>query len=170
MRENGKSIKKNSRQARKWRMEVPGKRTGKLKKLLSSMSTAALLVTGCVPKMHTTAPSVEGVVIDVGTGLPVASARFGKKIMTDAKGHFLIAAEKELGIGTPIGGIWEISRSFTVRKQGYLPMNCSCTISNTSAGCRNVVIGMIPVSMKIRNTREQSAHSEFFTCMPFRQL
>jgi len=112
------------------------------KPLFASLCVIALFLSSCVPKTHTTAPAVEGHIIDKNTKEPMEGIILSKNIQTDKKGHFSLPAKTELGINTPMGGHWNISRSFVVRKKGFTSLQCTCEVFNSSTGCENVVIPM----------------------------
>jgi hypothetical protein len=114
-----------------------------MKPIAYLISTVSLFFfTGCIPKQHIIRPSVEGKVIDSRSKLPLSNVMITEEIYTDENGYFLLPQERETGIGTLMGGIWNISRIFTVRKEGYLPLGCICEVLNSNGTCRSVTIAM----------------------------
>lgn len=108
------------------------------------MTVLLLVITGCVPKTHLVSPAIEGRIIDAQTKHPLSEVEIGP-VLTDDKGHFMIKGEKELGIGTPMGGIWKVpSLMVRVRKRGYKTMYCSCDALSTEDGCTNVTVLLYP--------------------------
>jgi len=121
--------------------------------------------TGCVPKMHTTSPAVEGKVLDSVTHEPLKAVQVGGAI-TDRDGRFFLEGEKELGIGTPMGGVWRLPAvMMKVSKKGYHPVYCTCESFSTQEGCTDVVIEMIPLSQKAENVQWRKEETGF-SCRP----
>ena len=135
------------------------------KLLLGSLCMIALFLSSCVPKTHTTVPSIEGYIIDKNTKEPIEDIVLSKNTYTNKEGHFLFPSETELGINTPMGGLWHISRSFTVRKEGYTSLSCTCDVLNNSTGCIDVVI---PLTKKEVPSLAQmnSIESNMLRCIP----
>ena len=99
-----------------------------------------LLLTGCIPKTHTISPTIEGVVLDAKSNQPLANVQVGSQL-TNSQGEFLIKGETELGIATPMGGIWRLPTVIIrVTKEGYESSSYECSILNTQKGCFNVRI------------------------------
>ena len=104
------------------------------------ISLFLLLLTGCIPKTHTLFPTIEGVVLDAKNNQPLANVQVGSQL-TNSSGEFLIEGETELGIGTPMGGIWRLpTMIIRVIKEGYAPSSYECSILSTQKGCFDVVI------------------------------
>lgn len=124
----------------------------------------ALLLNGCVPKVKTTVPSVEGKVIHSITNQPIADVNISGTYSTDKNGHFMIPETQEVSIGTPMGGIWMISRLFSIQKEGYIPLSCTCETLNSSGYCTNVTISLTPKNERI--TRKSISVSSKVSCFP----
>jgi len=134
------------------------------KPLIASLCVIALFLSSCVPKIHTTVPSIEGHIIDKNTKEPIEGIILSKNIQTDKKGHFLLPSKTELGINTPMGGHWNISRSFVIRKKGFTSLQCTCEVFNSSTGCMNVVI---PMSKESSTSRQNNIiESNMLQCIP----
>ncbi len=125
----------------------------------------ALFLSGCVPKVHTTVPAIEGKIIDKDTKAPIEGIVLSKNIQTDIKGHFILPAKTELGIGTPMGGLWYISRSFIIRKEGYHSLRCICEVLNNNADCTDVVISMSKEGSSCNPNH--NIQSSMLQCTPF---
>jgi hypothetical protein len=76
----------------------------------------------------------------------------------------MLPQESETGIGTPMGGIWNIVRLFSVRKEGYIPLGCSCEVLNSNGTCSSVTIYM----SKIKGKSHVSSESGTLSCTPLR--
>ena len=110
-----------------------------------------LLFSGCIPKVHTTIPTVEGKIIDAKTNLPIENADIESsdlKIKSDQNGQFTLTGKKELGIGTLMGGLWRIQHIFRISKKGYHSLSCQCDILNTKEGCFNIKVPLKKVNQK----------------------
>jgi len=118
-------------------------------KFLSTILIGFLL-SGCIPKVKTSVPTVEGKVIHSITKQPIADVTISGAIKTDKNGYFLIPKKSELGIGTPMGGLWRIQRSFIVKKEGYTPLSCTCDVLNSSGYCNNVIIPLTSKDKSIK--------------------
>jgi hypothetical protein len=101
-----------------------------------------LLFTGCVPKIKPIEPEVNGNIIDKQTKKPIEDVIVDESIKTDKYGKFLIPQKKELGIATTMGGLYAIKRVFTLKKKGYTPLTCMCSVLITKASCLDEVIMM----------------------------
>ena len=100
----------------------------------------AIFITACVPKTHIISPAIEGKVIDAQTKYPISGVRVGSTL-TDKDGKFYIEANKELGVGTTMGGVWRLPAMVVkVEKAGYKPDYYICDALNTQEGCFDVVI------------------------------
>jgi len=107
-----------------------------------------LLLTGCIPKTHTISPTIEGVVLDAKSNQPLANVQVGNQL-TNSQGEFLIEGETELGIGTPMGGIWNLPTVIIrVSKKGYQPSSYECGILSNQKGCFGVVIKLQKIDDK----------------------
>ena len=124
------------------------------------------LLTACVPKVHTTLPSVEGTITDLNSHKPLEGVRIDRSIQSDRNGHFVLAEKSELGIGTPMGGIWHISRNFKVEQEGYIPLACNCDVLNSNGGCTEVHIPLIKIS---EQKHYDSIPFKGISCIPYRQ-
>jgi hypothetical protein len=122
-----------------------------------------LLFSGCIPKIQTTIPAVEGQIVDAKTNQPITYVKIGNskhKVKSDQNGHFTLKGEKELVIATVMGGLWRIKHSFFISKQGYYPLFCECDVLNTRSGCYNLTIPLT----KIGNNTVKSYHEDGLTC------
>ena len=140
--------------------------TGESKmKQLMIISTLTIALTGCMPKMHTVSPKIEGKVVDAKTGKPLSGVRVGLK-QTHLNGWFTMEGKRELGIGTPMGGVWRLpSVMLPVSKKGYRDTYCQCNgLSNTLYGCTNVTIALIPLGENVSDTMIKSTQSDNFSC------
>ena len=138
------------------------------KLLIGSLCVIALFLSSCVPKTHTTAPGIEGHIIDKNTKEPIEGIILSKNIQTDKKGYFSLPAKTELGINTPMGGHWNISRSFVIRKKGFTTLQCTCEVLNSSTGCVNVVI---PMSKEASASRQNNIiESNMLQCIPLLKI
>jgi len=113
-----------------------------------------IVLSGCVPKMHTLSPAVEGKVIDADTGEALENVKIESEIilenkkrvqnsLTDRNGVFHIDGERSLGIGTLMGGIWMLPvKTVSFSKKGYNANYYGCEIYNTQDGCYGLTIKM----------------------------
>jgi hypothetical protein len=127
------------------------------------LTTTLFLFSGCIPKMQTIIPTVEGQIIDAKTNQPVTYVNIENpkhKVKSDQKGHFILRGEKELGIATVMGGLWRIKHSFFISKKGYYPLSCECDVLNTRSGCYDLTIPLT----KVGNNTVKSYHEDGLTC------
>ena len=97
-------------------------------------------VSGCVPKIQTVEPEIEGKVVDAQTHQPLAGVSVGS-VRTDEQGKFFIEGKKELGIGTTMGGVWRLPAiMLLIEKDGYQSTTYVCEILSTQDGCYDVEI------------------------------
>ena len=124
-----------------------------------------MLLTGCVPKIHTISPQIEGRVVDATTGKPLKGVQIGSK-QTDVNGRFTIEGKREMGIGTPMGGVWKLPTVIVpVLKKGYRNAYCRCSgLSNNIYGCTNITIALIPLGENVLDTIIKSTQSDHFSC------
>ncbi len=116
---------------------------------------------GCVPKMHTTLPAIEGKVVDAVTHTPLSGVEVGGEV-TNKNGEFYLDGEKTLGVGTPMGGVWKVPVVYLkVSKEGYHSMSCQCESFSTQDGCLNVEIVLIPLQKKIDKIELQKEETGF---------
>ena len=134
------------------------------KPLMGSLCVIALFLSSCVPKTHTTVPTIEGHIIDENTKEPIEGIILSKNIQTDKKGHFSLPSKTEPGIGTPMGGLWHISRSFVLHRKGYTSLSCTCDVLNNSQGCTDVIIPMSKVNTLL--IQHDSIESNMLQCIP----
>jgi len=126
-----------------------------------TMIVLLLGITGCVPKTHPVSPTIVGRIVDARTKQPLSDVEIGS-VLTDDKGYFMIKGEKELGIGTPMGGMWKVpSLIVRVSKTGYKTMYCSCDALSTEEGCINVTVLLYPVGISIANDIRPRSHNGF---------
>ena len=113
-----------------------------------------LSLSGCIPKTHTASPSIEGVVLDAKTNQPIANVQVGSQL-TDSNGKFFIEGETELGIGTPMGGVWSLPTVIIrITKEGYQSSSYECSILSTQKGCFDVVIKLQKVKDKSSSNKK----------------
>lgn len=111
-----------------------------------TMAILTIVFTGCIPKMHTVSPQIEGRVIDAKTGKPLSGVQVGST-QTNLNGEFFIEGKKELGIGTPMGGVWRLpTLNVPVSKQGYKSTYCECSGYSNSEGCKDMTIELTPLA------------------------
>ena len=124
-----------------------------------------LALAGCVPKMHTVTPQIEGRVVDGVTGKPLSGVQVGSK-RTDLNGRFIIEGKEEMGIGTPMGGVWKLPTVLVpVSKKGYKETYCQCSgLSNNIYGCTNVTIALAPIGNSNLDNRVDSREHDSFSC------
>ena len=124
-----------------------------------------MTLTGCVPKMHTVSPQIEGRVVDAVTGKPMKEVQVGSK-RTDPNGRFAIEGKKEMGIGTPMGGVWKLPTVMVpVSKKGYRDIYCKCSgLSNNIYGCTNVTISLVPLDKNLSGSMIKSTQNDNFSC------
>ena len=114
------------------------------------------LITGCVPKMQTTSPFVSGIVVDTKSNKGLFNVLIASN-RSDKDGSFLIKGEQEIGIGTPMGGIWQLpTLLFVVKKDGYYPLYCQCQSLNIQKGCEDVVIKLVSLKETISPNHKYS--------------
>ena len=120
---------------------------------------------GCVPKIHTVIPKIEGKVIDIVTKKPIENVTIGS-IKTNKDGKFSLDGKKELGIGTPMGGVWKLPTVMVpVSKKGYRNVYCQCSgLSNNIYGCTNVTIALTPLGENVLENIEKSTQNDDFSC------
>ena len=140
-------------------------RMGSKMKQLMMMSILIMSLTGCVPKMHTVSPQIEGKVVDAKTGKPLSGAQVALK-HTNLNGRFVIEGKRELGIGTPMGGVWRLPTIMVpVWKKGYKGIYCQCSgLSNNIYGCTNVTIALMPLDKNVTNDMIKSTQNDNFSC------
>ena len=129
-----------------------------------------LVLAGCAPKMHTVAPQIEGRVVDGVTGKPLSGVQVGSK-RTDMNGRFIIEGKEELGIGTPMGGVWKLPTVLVpVSKKGYKETYCQCSgLSNNIYGCTNVTIALVPVARTPLDNKVSSTKRDNFSCQAIKR-
>lgn len=134
-------------------------------KQIMMMGILIMSLTGCVPKMHTVSPQIEGSVVDAKTENPLMGVQVGSK-RTDVNGRFTIEGKREMGIGTPMGGVWKLPTVvLPVSKKGYRNIYCRCSgLSNNVYGCTNVTIALIPVGENVLKNTVKSTQSDTFSC------
>ena len=141
----------------------------KMKQLIM-IGILIISLTGCVPKMHTVSPQIEGRVVDVKTGKPLTHVAVGKTYTND-NGKFIINAKKVMGVATPMGGMWRLPTIVVpVFKKGYIHTACRCSgMSNSIYGCSNVTIALTPKEYTNFKPIIQSTHSDTFSCQNIRR-
>ncbi len=118
---------------------------GDIMKRLAVVGLSALTLTGCIPKMHTVSPQIEGKVVDAKTGKPLSGVHVGTK-QTDQNGKFIIEGKKKMGIGTPMGGVWRLpTLNVPISKKGYKSTYYSCSSYSNVDGCTNLTISLTPL-------------------------
>ena len=135
-------------------------------KKLVILGLSASLFLGCVPKMHTVLPQISGRVVDAVSGKPLGGVEVGSA-QTNPKGRFVIEGKKELGIGTPMGGVWRLPTILVpVSKKGYRNIYCKCSgLSNNIYVCTDVTIALLPSNTKvISEVIKKSTQNDFFSC------
>ena len=120
----------------------------KLLKYILTVLLVGLFFTGCIPKIKAKFPLVSGQVVDVLTKKPISGVVISSTIKTSEEGKFLIPKESELGIATTMGGIYRIEKTFSLSKEGYIPLVCTCSVLVNSAECRDEIIKMTKVGQE----------------------
>ena len=121
-----------------------------------------IVFTGCIPKMHTVVPKIEGKVIDSITKQPIKDVKVDS-VKTNKDGVFSLDGKKELGVGTVMGGVWRVTpRMVVVSQKNYHKMYCTCKILSTQDGCLDVVIELFPEEKSVVSYSQNKSKS--FTC------
>lgn len=112
---------------------------------------SVLLLSGCIPKYVPVAPSVKGVVVDAVSGKPLEGVSI-ENVKTDEFGKFYIEAEQELGVAMVMGGVWPITKRFSLSLNGYYTRTCECDTLTNNAECSDVIIALMPKSISAIET------------------
>ena len=131
-----------------------------------------MLLLGCVPKKHIVSPQMEGRVFDAMTKNPLSGVKVGSK-QTNVNGHFIIESQKELGIVTPMGGVWRLPTvMLPISKKGYKKIYCTCeTLNIDTYGCSNVTIALVPLDKNnLSDTLLESTQNDNFSCKKINKI
>ena len=91
--------------------------------------------------------NISGLVIDSITKKPISNVHIIENIKTDLDGKFYIPRLVELSITTVRGTLWGCDRSFTVKKEGYTPQLCVCSMNHNDT---HAIIELIPDNIKVK--------------------
>ncbi|CAA6802356.1 MAG: Unknown protein [uncultured Sulfurovum sp.] len=91
------------------------------------MCLMVLGLSGCFPKVRTTTPLVEVIVIDAKTKKSVEGVLTSKKMIRNEEGVLSIPATTKFGLGFPASGVYPIEQRFALGKVGYVSQVCLCT-------------------------------------------
>jgi hypothetical protein len=105
--------------------------------------TFPLFLIACYPRMVAQTPGVNGHIIDAITQQPIAGATIGN-LKTDREGGFSFPPVYEMGIATPMGGIYPVQFSFYILAEGYDTLNCYCEALVNYPFCDNVTLLLQP--------------------------
>ncbi len=119
-------------------------------------------INGCFdpqPRTHCTSNmNIRGIVIDSSTNRPIGDVHIDEDIKTPQQGSFYIPSNSSVLSITAIRGEvpWGCDRSFIVRKKGYTPQICVCTMidsNDTTVTIKSytyAIIKLVPKHIKVK--------------------